>query len=127
MAKTKRFINGCKISIPMATEIKKITKYERARILGARATQLSSGAPLAVELSEKELEDLSYDVYRIAKVELERGKLPIKVYLTEKKSEVTEEILKKEAELVKLERDLNIRDNEEAEDAAEEKSNADSD
>lgn len=48
------------------------TRYERARILGARSLQISQGAPVFVNTDrEKPLE--------IAKEELEEGKLPITV------------------------------------------------
>jgi len=39
------------------------TKYELARIIGARALQLSQGAPLLVKLSEKDLEKVGYSTY----------------------------------------------------------------
>jgi len=49
-----------------------LTRYERARILGARSLQISQGAPVFVDTEiEKPLE--------IAKLELEEGKLPITV------------------------------------------------
>jgi DNA-directed RNA polymerase subunit K len=49
------------------------TKYERARILGARTLQLAMGAPSFVENSE---DDRHID---IARKELEEDKLPITV------------------------------------------------
>ena len=55
------------------------TKYEIARIIGARALQLSGGAPFTLDLSEKELERLRYDPLNIAKLEFEKGVIPIKV------------------------------------------------
>jgi DNA-directed RNA polymerase subunit K len=60
-------------------EIMKLTKYERARIIGSRALQISMGAPFLVKLSKKELEDLEYNPIRIAKVEFEKGVVPITV------------------------------------------------
>jgi len=50
------------------------TKYEVARIIGARALQLAMGAPLLM----KRPKDL-YDTTEIAKQELESGLLPITI------------------------------------------------
>ncbi len=55
------------------------TKYERARIIGSRALQLSQGAPLLIKLSKKELEGLKYNPVEIAKREYEAGAIPIAV------------------------------------------------
>ncbi|MEM1619323.1 MAG: DNA-directed RNA polymerase subunit K [Fervidicoccaceae archaeon] len=54
---------------------KKLTKYERARIIGARALQLSLGAPPLVDPREVG----STDPLDLAKAELERGVLPITI------------------------------------------------
>ena len=50
------------------------TKFEIARIIGARALQLSMGAPLLI----KKPEDL-FDTTEIAKKELDSGVLPITI------------------------------------------------
>ena len=55
------------------------TKYEIARLIGARALQISMGAPLLVELNEEQLEKINYNPVEIAKLELEKGILPITV------------------------------------------------
>ena len=55
------------------------TKYEKARVLGARALQLSMGAPIAIDIPKKKLEDIRYNVLEIAKLEMEAGKIPITV------------------------------------------------
>ena len=55
------------------------TKYERARILGSRALQLSMGAPMLVKLDEKELDMIRYDPLAIAKLEFDKGIIPITV------------------------------------------------
>jgi len=52
----------------------KYTKYENARIIGARALQLAMGAPVLMK-RPKEL----YDTTDIAKQELESGILPITI------------------------------------------------
>lgn len=50
------------------------TKYEKARIIGARALQISMGAPLLVKRKKDE-----YSVIKLAKREFEKGALPITV------------------------------------------------
>ena len=55
------------------------TKYEKARIIGARALQLSMGAPFMIKLSEKDLEKLHFNTLEIAKLEFEQGLIPITV------------------------------------------------
>lgn len=55
------------------------TKYEKARVLGARALQLSMGAPIAVDIPKKKLEEIRYNTLEIAKLEMEAGKIPITV------------------------------------------------
>ncbi len=57
----------------------KLTKYERARLIGARALQLSMGAPLLLDLSEEDLERINYNPIEIAKMELEKNILPISI------------------------------------------------
>jgi len=53
------------------------TKYERARVIGARALQISMGAPFLIKLSKKELEEVKYNPIIIAKREYEKGVLPM--------------------------------------------------
>lgn len=48
------------------------TRYEKARIIGARSLQISMGAPIFVD-------DDGGDPREVAKKELEEGKLPITV------------------------------------------------
>jgi DNA-directed RNA polymerase subunit K len=55
------------------------TKYEVARILGARALQISMDAPLLLNLKKEELELMRYDPLKIAEAELKEGVLPITV------------------------------------------------
>jgi DNA-directed RNA polymerase subunit K len=61
------------------TQSQTFTKYERARILGARALQLAMNAPLLIKFSEEDLEKINYDVLKIAEVELDSGVLPISI------------------------------------------------
>lgn len=55
------------------TTTKYMTKYERARILGTRALQISMGAPVLVTLSGE------IDPLDIANKELKKGKIPLMV------------------------------------------------
>ena len=57
----------------------KYTKYEQARIIGARALQLSRGAPFMIKLSEKDLEKIGYNPIEIAKLEFKEGLIPIAI------------------------------------------------
>lgn len=61
------------------TEQQVFTKYEEARIIGARALQLAMNAPLLVKISEEDLEKIHYDALKIAEVELKSGVLPISI------------------------------------------------
>jgi DNA-directed RNA polymerase subunit K/omega len=60
-------------------EEEKYTKYEKARILGSRALQLAMGAPILIKLTEQELERVRYNPLEIAKMEFEKGIVPITV------------------------------------------------
>lgn len=55
------------------------TKYEEARILGARALQLAMNAPLLMKISKEDLEKVNFDVLKIAEIELHSGVLPISI------------------------------------------------
>ena len=57
----------------------KFSKYESARILGARALQIAMNAPLLIKISDEDLEKVKYDALKIAEIELESGILPISV------------------------------------------------
>ncbi len=60
-------------------EITSYTKYEKARMIGSRALQLAMGAPFLIKLGEKDLEELGFNPIEIAKIEFEKGVLPITV------------------------------------------------
>ena len=108
------------------------TKYETARIVGARALQIAMDAPLLLKLSEDELKAMQYDSLRIAEKELLEGVLPIainrpmpkmkKAKLTAVKEELTsdEEIAAKaqevEKELVEGAAELGLVEGDEIED-----------
>ena len=55
------------------------SKYERARIIGARGLQISMDAPLLVGVEESELDAMNFDPLKIAEKELDSGVLPISV------------------------------------------------
>jgi len=55
------------------------SKYERARIIGARGLQISMDAPLLVDVNEGELDAMNFDPLKIAEKELDSGVLPISV------------------------------------------------
>jgi DNA-directed RNA polymerase subunit K len=58
---------------------REFSKYEKARIIGARALQISMNAPLLIKISKEDLEKINYDAIKIAEVELNSGVLPISV------------------------------------------------
>ncbi len=58
---------------------RQFTKYETARILGARALQISMNAPLLIKIDKEDLEKINYDALKIAEVELNSDILPISV------------------------------------------------
>jgi len=70
------------------------SKYERARIIGARGLQISMDAPLLLKMSEEDLNGVNYDPLRIAEKELDSGVLPISVNrpMPERKEEALEKI-----------------------------------
>ncbi|MBS3175034.1 DNA-directed RNA polymerase subunit K [Candidatus Woesearchaeota archaeon] len=57
----------------------KLTKYEKARLIGARALQISMGAPFMLDLKEADLEKINYNPIEIAKLELLKGVLPMEI------------------------------------------------
>lgn len=62
---------------------KDVTKYEKTRIIGTRALQISMGAPFLVKIPEKKLEELHYNPIEIAKLEFEAGVIPLGVKRTQ--------------------------------------------
>ncbi len=52
----------------------KYTRFEKARIIGARALQISMGAPILIAVPEDLL-----DPVKLAMLEYEKGKVPITV------------------------------------------------
>ena len=58
----------------------KYTRFERARIIGARALQITMGAPILVKLSKNLIDPIT-----IATMEYEKNVIPITVFRDEKK------------------------------------------
>ncbi|MEK6891332.1 MAG: DNA-directed RNA polymerase subunit K [Nanoarchaeota archaeon] len=85
------------------------TKYEVARILGARALQIAMDAPLMKKISVEELENINYEPMEIAKLEFESDVLPITVKqpMPQKKSVKIKKtvVVKEEKPLLKPNRD----------------------
>jgi len=84
------------------------TKFERARIIGARALQISANAPILIKLEKEELEQINYDPIRIAEMEFEAEILPITVHRplpkrTERKEPEITEIVEEEAKKEEVE------------------------
>ena len=85
---------------------KKFTRYEIARILGARSLQLAMDAPVLLKLSKEEQEELNFDTLKTAEKELVAEVLPITVKRPlPKKSEKTIEKLSEEEIKEKLEKE----------------------
>lgn len=61
------------------TSPKEFTKYETARIIGARALQIAMNAPLLIKIKHEDLEKIKYDAIKIAEIEFNSEVLPISV------------------------------------------------
>ena len=59
--------------------MERLTKYEEARVIGARALQIAMGAPLLEKWSEKQLAAINYNPIEIAKIEFTKGLLPLTI------------------------------------------------
>ena len=88
----------------------KFTRYEVARILGARSLQLAMDAPVLLKLSKEEEDELNYDTLKIAEKELESDILPITIRRPlPKKSEKTIKKLSEEEVKEKLEKQAEMQ------------------
>jgi len=81
----------------------KFTKYEVARILGARALQIAMDAPMLLKIDEKELEAINFNPLEIAKRELMAEVLPITVKrpMPKKKEAKIKKLTKEELDAIK--------------------------
>lgn len=57
----------------------KLSKYEKARLIGARALQISMGSGFLIELNKEQLEAIAFNPIEIAKLEFEKGVIPIEI------------------------------------------------
>ena len=92
------------------------SKYEKARILGARALQIAMNAPILIKINQEDLEKIKFDALKIAEVELDSGILPISI----KKPfpEKTKEALKREKEVKMSDAEIEARESKEEEEIA---------
>jgi DNA-directed RNA polymerase subunit K len=60
--------------VPTPLEASEFTRFERARILGARALQISLGAPILIDIAATLV-----DPVEIAELEFAAGRIPITV------------------------------------------------
>ncbi len=56
-----------------------LTRYEKARIIGARALQISVGAPVLLKLKKEDYKALNYNPIEIAKKEFDEKIIPITI------------------------------------------------
>lgn len=71
----KSFINGINLrEIPHQGDSLNYTRFEKARIIGARALQISLGAPILVEIPPG-----MFDPVEIAMLEFSKNVIPITV------------------------------------------------
>jgi DNA-directed RNA polymerase subunit K/omega len=62
-----------------STSLEKVNRFERARIIGARSLQISSGAPILVPVEPEE----ALDPIAVAEKEFEEGVIPVTVLRAE--------------------------------------------
>lgn len=81
------------------------TKYERARILGARALQIAMNAPLLIKISQDDLEKIKFDALKIAETELNSNILPISIKkpFPKKKEEKLKRVIEQKISDAKIE------------------------
>jgi len=86
-------------------EPEQFSKYERARILGARALQIAMNAPLLIKINEEDLEKIKYDALKIAEIELDSKILPISIKrpFPEKREEMLKRVKEKKISDDKIE------------------------
>ncbi len=68
----------------------KFTKYEKARIIGARALQIAMGAPILLKMKKNDFETMKYNPINIAKKEFKEGVLPLAIRITLPEKKVRE-------------------------------------
>ena len=72
--------NVTQLNLKLADD--EFTSYEKARLIGSRALQISQGAAPLIKLTKKDFESLNYNPIEIAKREFDAGKIPLSVKRT---------------------------------------------
>ena len=67
------------MELNLSLEEGKFTVYERARLIGSRALQLSQGAKPLIEIPPEDMAQLKYNPIEIAKKEFAAGVIPLSV------------------------------------------------
>lgn len=57
----------------------KFTKYEEARIVGARALQIAMGAPIIIDIPKEKLSSLKFSPLEVSKIEFNESVLPLTI------------------------------------------------
>lgn len=79
MTEQEKYTKQRKSKIFEPRKIENFSKYEKARIMGARALQIAMGAPYLIKLTKKDLERIRFNPIEIAKMEFKEGIIPITV------------------------------------------------
>ena len=87
------------------------TRYEIARIIGARALQIAMDAPLLLKIPESELKEMQFDALKIAEKEFYADVLPITINrpIPTKKKEKLAKIKEEkvtDAEIIRKEKEI---------------------
>lgn len=75
----KELVTEITTGLKLRMEDDEYTVYEKARVVGSRALQLSQGAKPLIDLSQKDLEKIAYNPIEIAKLEFDAGVVPLTV------------------------------------------------
>lgn len=67
------------VDVKSRDNIDEFSKYEKARMIGSRALQISMGAPFMLKISDEELKKILFNPVDIAKMEFNEGVLPITI------------------------------------------------
>lgn len=76
MAKTNDNTNH---ELKLGLKDDEFTSYEKARMIGSRALQLSQGAKPLIDINQEEMATLKYNPIEIAKREFEANMIPLTV------------------------------------------------
>ncbi len=79
MAEKKSSSSEKTYELNFTLENDKHTRFEKARMIGSRALQISQGAEPKVKLTKKDYERIKYNPIEIAKMEYEKGVIPLNI------------------------------------------------